>query len=236
MALTEGDPFLEAARRVRAGPLRAYRKGREEGLLRKDGRQEATALALQRLYDDLVAAHPPATPAHSSGLTMLDAAPPPEAAAAGRTPWWKGLFSGDKEGGSGGGETRRVQGLYMHGGVGVGKTMLMDLLAATAPLEFKVSPQAAMRMARLHFGRLPCGLTTSSCRAKCHTIPPVVSSTPLGMFGGKPIDRPGASARPVGSSPPVPLPAPCSWSAPTFTTSCWACTPPSAATSTPRTL
>ena len=30
------------------------------------------------------------------------------------------------------------RGLYMHGGVGTGKTMLMDLLVETAPPEFKV--------------------------------------------------------------------------------------------------
>lgn len=31
-----------------------------------------------------------------------------------------------------------VQGLYMFGGVGCGKTMLMDLLVAAAPKEFQV--------------------------------------------------------------------------------------------------
>ena len=32
-----------------------------------------------------------------------------------------------------------LQGLYMWGGVGVGKTMLMDLFAQAAPGQFKVS-------------------------------------------------------------------------------------------------
>lgn len=32
----------------------------------------------------------------------------------------------------------KLQGLYMHGGVGVGKTMLMDLLAHSAPSAFQV--------------------------------------------------------------------------------------------------
>jgi len=32
----------------------------------------------------------------------------------------------------------RVKGLYMYGGVGTGKTMLMDLLVASAPPHFKV--------------------------------------------------------------------------------------------------
>lgn len=33
----------------------------------------------------------------------------------------------------------QLQGLYMWGGVGVGKTMLMDLLAHSAPKSFQVS-------------------------------------------------------------------------------------------------
>ena len=43
--------------------------------------------------------------------------------------------SSDGSGGAVGGGSR---GLYMHGGVGVGKTMLMDLLASSAPQEFQV--------------------------------------------------------------------------------------------------
>ena len=34
----------------------------------------------------------------------------------------------------------KLQGLYMAGGVGVGKTMLMDLLAHSAPSAFQVCP------------------------------------------------------------------------------------------------
>jgi predicted ATPase len=37
------------------------------------------------------------------------------------------------------GQRKHVQGLYMFGGVGCGKTMLMDLLVASAPKEFQVS-------------------------------------------------------------------------------------------------
>lgn len=36
------------------------------------------------------------------------------------------------------GQRRSVKGLYMYGGVGCGKTMLMDLLVSAAPREFQV--------------------------------------------------------------------------------------------------
>lgn len=36
------------------------------------------------------------------------------------------------------GERRHIKGLYMFGGVGCGKTMLMDLLVASSPKEFQV--------------------------------------------------------------------------------------------------
>jgi predicted ATPase len=35
-------------------------------------------------------------------------------------------------------QRKAPQGLYMYGGVGVGKTLLMDLLVTAAPPEFKV--------------------------------------------------------------------------------------------------
>ena len=53
---------------------------------------------------------------------------------------WSSLLGG----GSGSGSSQsaagqeQIQGLYMYGGVGVGKTMLMDLLVSSAPPEFKV--------------------------------------------------------------------------------------------------
>ena len=39
---------------------------------------------------------------------------------------------------------QRVPGLYMYGGVGVGKTMLMDLLVKAAPPQFKVGARAGV--------------------------------------------------------------------------------------------
>ncbi len=53
---------------------------------------------------------------------------------------WKGLER-ILEGGSSRDEFSNPsppRGLYMHGGVGTGKTMLMDLLVETAPPDFKV--------------------------------------------------------------------------------------------------
>ena len=53
---------------------------------------------------------------------------------------WEGLTHFLKgRGGSSADHSRPItRGLYMHGGVGVGKTMLMDMFARSAPQEFKV--------------------------------------------------------------------------------------------------
>lgn len=52
---------------------------------------------------------------------------------------WQGIstFLGDRRN-QAGKQCRKVQGLYMYGGVGTGKTMLMDLLVDSAPPQFKV--------------------------------------------------------------------------------------------------
>lgn len=134
MKLTEEDPFILHARSARSGPLRAYGKGRQEGLLRKDERQEATILALQRVYEELAAAYPARTRRHGSGLTLLEA---PLAAEQAQQHWWSGLFAG-RDTAHDAPENPGVKGLYMYGGVGCGKTMLMDIFISTAPPEFKV--------------------------------------------------------------------------------------------------
>lgn len=102
----------------------------------QDERQEATILQLQRVYGDLQAklcrGH---TLVKGRGLTLLDAAPEPGGG------WLSGWLRGSSS--SAGGDARSsaspVRGLYMYGGVGVGKTMLMDLLATTAPPFFQVA-------------------------------------------------------------------------------------------------
>lgn len=125
------------------GPLLAYNEGKEEGLLRADPRQEATINQLQALYDNLVQAFPPPARGTGMGLTLVDAAPQDRDAESKR-PWWTTLFGTSSTDIEAGGENAQdflpnVQGLYMYGGVGCGKTMLMDLFAACSPPEFKVT-------------------------------------------------------------------------------------------------
>jgi protein AFG1 len=138
------------------GPLLAYQEGREEGLLRKDDRQEATVVELQRLYDELIKLYPPTIkPRRSSGLTLLEAAPcasmeeEEEEKGTKKRPWWTSLFGTSiVNDGTGSFEEHnsakpRIKGMYMFGGVGCGKTLLMDLFVATSPSQFKLQ--------RIHF-------------------------------------------------------------------------------------
>ena len=48
---------------------------------------------------------------------------------------WQGLLKGSESE-----RPKAPRGLYMYGGVGTGKTMLMDLFAESAPPEFQASP------------------------------------------------------------------------------------------------
>lgn len=128
------------------GPLTAYREGLEEGLLRRDSRQESTILELQRLYEDLLAVYPSRSSRGKSGLTLLDAAHSAAVAESdsGKRPWWRTLFGSNKDDYSYFNDENNetvdpiVRGLYMYGGVGCGKTMLMDLFVASAPKQFQL--------------------------------------------------------------------------------------------------
>ena len=128
------------------GPLRAYTEGIEEGLLRADPLQEVTIQRLQNLYEDLEEAIPcPSSLRGGSGLTLVDASMTYDEQGRGeKKPWWKTLFGTkrtdiESHGDGDGYEGPEVQGLYMFGGVGCGKTMLMDVFAACAPPHFKLT-------------------------------------------------------------------------------------------------
>ena len=95
---------------------------------------------LQDLYERLQATQGsrPARPrGKRSGLTMVDNLSQ-------GPPFGLGFLSGLLQGNGAGGPTHSlgpaVRGLYMYGGVGCGKTMLMDLFVESCPPEFKVSP------------------------------------------------------------------------------------------------
>lgn len=107
-------------------------------------------LLSQALYDQLSehAGKPNLGRRRKSGLTLVE--PVHTKSTSGSTPnasWWQSVSSIMSGGGEDGmdsedaqhGATKStVKGLYMYGGVGCGKTMLMDLFVASAPLEFKV--------------------------------------------------------------------------------------------------
>jgi predicted ATPase len=128
----DADSFLEASADVAEGPVALYRKGREDGLYRKDPGQVRTVRKLQQLYDSLREVHPPKK-RRPSGLTVVDNVDA-EAQGSSGGGWWSS-FVGSSEPKAG---QEVPRGLYMYGGVGVGKTMLMDLLVASAPPEFKL--------------------------------------------------------------------------------------------------
>lgn len=130
------DPFLlrpDVAAAVR-GPLALYAAARLSGRVRKDLRQEAAVLELQRVFANVAGG---AAAGARSGLTMVDAMPGDGDDGGG---WFGALFGG----GSDAGATKRgtgvdaPRGLYMFGGVGSGKTMLMDMfveaLGGTLPV------------------------------------------------------------------------------------------------------
>ncbi len=114
----------------------------------QDPLQEVTVTMLQQLYEQLAARY--TTRPHVSGLTVVDnlgATTTPSPDTAPSSGWWSrftralngGGGVGDEAGRGGyGGRPPIPRGLYMFGGVGCGKTMLMDLLVESVPREFKV--------------------------------------------------------------------------------------------------
>lgn len=107
----------------------------------QDARQALTARKLQRVFEDVwdfLGLDPGRSNRRGRGLTLVHAAEPASAKPRG---WLSGLFGGGSHAAAAPQLAARPtpRGLYMYGGVGVGKTMLMDLLVQSAPPEFQAS-------------------------------------------------------------------------------------------------
>lgn len=127
-----------------------------EGHLQADASQLAAAQALELLQRALVAAAP-STAAAPPATTAAAASSPPSAAA-------KARGNGSHSGG--------VQGCYLFGHIGSGKTMLMDMMLETLP------PGLAARRFHLHD-------LLAHAHARAHALrealPRVVAKTRLGL-------------------------------------------------------
>ncbi len=100
---------------AKAGPIAAYNQLKDEGELRPDADQARVVARLQRLYDELV--DYPEIGSHGIGLSIKT---------------WRlaQLLSRSRN-------RQTPQGVYLVGGVGRGKSMLMDLFFEVAPLKSK---------------------------------------------------------------------------------------------------
>ncbi|KAK9808546.1 hypothetical protein WJX73_006973 [Symbiochloris irregularis] len=143
---SHGDAFLRELT-AEHGPAALYKAGRLSKKYSQDPRQEATIMQLQQLYEGLAAAlGAPGGVALSScgktrrsGLTLVDH----KDVAHSQTHWWQGISRVLEGRAAEPAQAKLPKGLYMYGGVGVGKTMLMDLLVKCAPSQFKLR--------RMHF-------------------------------------------------------------------------------------
>ncbi|KAL3137749.1 hypothetical protein ABBQ38_005013 [Trebouxia sp. C0009 RCD-2024] len=125
----DDESIFKDSDKPKEGPLKVYFDGRKSGLYRPDPRQETTIKLLQQLYDELKKLH--VDHKRPSGLTTTDHIGADNRP---RHSWFTRLMTGAPTKA----QQTKLQGLYMHGGVGVGKTMLMDLLAHCAPSAFQL--------------------------------------------------------------------------------------------------
>jgi cell division protein ZapE len=103
-----------------AGPLARYRFGVENGRIKPDSLQEQVATKLEALHDSLAGYQPSPDPLSWRSLLRLDRKRP------------------------------NPRGLYIHGSVGRGKSMLMDLFFAGAPVDHKRRVHFHAFMAEIH--------------------------------------------------------------------------------------
>ncbi|GBG00285.1 hypothetical protein Rsub_12964 [Raphidocelis subcapitata] len=118
------------------GPQALYDSGIAAGTYRPDPLQAVTVGKLQALFEELRASY--RRPTRPSGLTLVDSV----AVKQSKQSWLHGL-STLLQSSSGlapqpGLAAPCARGLYMFGGVGCGKTMLMDMFVKAAPREFQV--------------------------------------------------------------------------------------------------
>lgn len=108
-------------------PSGRYQQDLAAGIVRPDPAQANTVVHFQRLYDELLSASKSAAPGGVPIFSWL-------------TRW--SAVRNDK--------VRRVCGLYLHGGVGRGKTYLMDVFFESLPFENKMRTHFHRFMQRVH--------------------------------------------------------------------------------------
>ncbi|MBO6506537.1 MAG: AFG1 family ATPase [Kordiimonadaceae bacterium] len=155
---TKGRQLRGSVTVTAEGPLAAYNRLMQEGEIRPDEDQARVVNRLQRLYDELI--DYPEIAGHGSGLSIKN---------------WRlaQLFQKSRK-------TKVPEGVYLVGGVGRGKSMLMDLFYEVAPLkskkrvhfhEFMLDVHARMKVWRGLSGRERAALGGRA--SEDNPIPPV---------------------------------------------------------------
>ncbi len=116
-------------------PLQRYQRDVSEGRIFPDPAQASAIQHVQRLYEELLEAH---TSAPASGLQRLKSLLGPFSRKGGRS------------------DAEPVRGIYFYGGVGRGKTYIMDVLYESLPFENKLRTHFHRFMQQVHqeLGRL----------------------------------------------------------------------------------
>ncbi|KAF5836722.1 AFG1-like ATPase-domain-containing protein, partial [Dunaliella salina] len=148
-----------------SGPARIYWDKRHAGVYRADPRQELTINMLQDLFERLVqgVGQPRRLRGKRSGLTIVDAVASKDDGSFSGGGFWSGINSLMKGSRDSPSDRPHIQGLYMYGGVGCGKTMLMDLFVEAAPPELQVK--------RTHFHDFMLEVHTKLRDFKCDRDP-----------------------------------------------------------------